>query len=101
MQGESTRIGSVRSGKLEDESRERWNHLLGDPGSERETREFMGIDSRKQLEADISLRAGHLQVPGCVCLISKRAMSDESNCRSNSGTNSRGQRPGEHSRRVR
>lgn len=32
MKGESTRIERVRSGKLEDESRERWNQCWAIPG---------------------------------------------------------------------
>lgn len=48
----------------------------------------------------IFLRAGYLQVSGCVRVISERATSEKTKYRQKYGTNTQGQRSGEHSRRV-
>jgi hypothetical protein len=73
-----------------------------DAGVGRETREFMGKAIwGSNWRLTIFLRAGYLQVPGCVRLISERATSEKPNYRQNIGTNTREQRSGEHSRRVR
>jgi hypothetical protein len=67
----------TRGEKLEKKTGRVMGYGLSDLELERETREHMEKVLRNGWRLTISLRAGHLQVPGCVCLTLERATSDQ------------------------